>query len=177
MKDLPEFLMSLGDSLGWDRDKYEGNISLQDDFLEQLHIPTYNEFTDILFWDVLQGLVKIYMVRIEYKEEKKLRKIEHERGSVSDLSEILSSLSSDDENQENGGGAANDDDFTANMSRSSKRLVDPMRKFRENERMLEIRIELEFETLNKELLEVMDVEELQKKETSLKKPFLQKLDN
>ncbi len=63
--DLPEFLMTLGEPFGWDRLKYESNRDLQDEFFDQLHINTYHEFKDVLFWDVLLGLTKLYIVNHE----------------------------------------------------------------------------------------------------------------
>jgi hypothetical protein len=39
--------------LGWDAKRYEGNQIAQDNFLEELHIPTYNGFQDFLFWDII----------------------------------------------------------------------------------------------------------------------------
>jgi hypothetical protein len=37
-------MMMLGEPFGWDREKYTGNIALQDEFLEELNVPTYNWF-------------------------------------------------------------------------------------------------------------------------------------
>lgn len=42
----------LGEPLGWGPE-YKDNINLQSDFLEELNIPTYNNFKDFLFFDVV----------------------------------------------------------------------------------------------------------------------------
>lgn len=57
--------MQLGEPLGWSRNKFENNRELQDEFLDQLHIPTYNNFKDVLFWDVILGITKLYVVKTE----------------------------------------------------------------------------------------------------------------
>lgn len=67
--DLPEFLLMLGTPLGWDEDTYKGNQKMQDDFLEELNIKTYNGFKDYLFYDVLQALNKVYMINKTSKTE------------------------------------------------------------------------------------------------------------
>jgi hypothetical protein len=66
--------MTLGEPLGWDRVKFERKIRLQDEALEELHIPTYNGFSEFLFWDVLQSLCKVYMVNLELENDRKIRK-------------------------------------------------------------------------------------------------------
>ena len=53
MKDFPAFLFLLKSPLGWEAKRFEGNQTAQDDFLEELHIPTYNGFQDFLFWDIV----------------------------------------------------------------------------------------------------------------------------
>jgi hypothetical protein len=42
---------------------------MQDDFLEELNIKTYNGFKDYLFYDVLQALNKVYMINKTSKTE------------------------------------------------------------------------------------------------------------
>jgi len=64
--------MSLDEPLGWKPAKYDGNKELQDDYLEELNVSTYNGFKDLLFWDVLQGITKIYLVKLEMKAEKQI---------------------------------------------------------------------------------------------------------
>lgn len=66
--DFPEFLMLLGTPLGWDERLYRDNLSLQDDFLEELNIKTYNSFKDYLFYDVIQALSKVYIVNRDVKQ-------------------------------------------------------------------------------------------------------------
>lgn len=60
------FLM--GEPLGWGPE-YHNHINLQSDFLEELNIPTYNNFKDFLFYDVVQGLTKVYLVNVDPNEE------------------------------------------------------------------------------------------------------------
>ena len=38
---------------------------MQDEFLEELNISTYNRFSQFLFWDVIEGLSKIYMIKMD----------------------------------------------------------------------------------------------------------------
>lgn len=53
LADMPQLMLQLGDPLGWKRELYENNQPLQDDYLEELNINTYNSFKDVLFWDVI----------------------------------------------------------------------------------------------------------------------------
>jgi len=62
---LPTFLLKLGSPLGWDPAIYESDQKAQDDFLEELNIKTYNEFKNYLFWEVLQGLTKMYIIHMD----------------------------------------------------------------------------------------------------------------
>lgn len=62
------FMLKLGEPLGWNESLYKNNQNLQDDFLEELNIMTYNGFKDVLFWDVLQALTKVYMIRLNLKQ-------------------------------------------------------------------------------------------------------------
>jgi hypothetical protein len=45
-------MVKLGKPLGWTED-YRSDFVKQDLFLEELNIPTYNEFADFLFYDVI----------------------------------------------------------------------------------------------------------------------------
>jgi hypothetical protein len=40
-------------------------------FLEELNLPTYNGFKELLFWDVLQGLAKICTIKSQIEKEYK----------------------------------------------------------------------------------------------------------
>ncbi len=42
--DLKPFLFKLGDPLGWDK-TYDGSKMLQDKYIINLNLPTYNDFT------------------------------------------------------------------------------------------------------------------------------------
>lgn len=56
-------MFNLGGPLGWtEEDGYRENIDMQDTFMEELNIPTYNNFEHFLFYDVIQALVKVYQV-------------------------------------------------------------------------------------------------------------------
>ena len=44
INDLPELLLQLGEPLGWDRERYQDNQKLQDNFMEEINITTYNTF-------------------------------------------------------------------------------------------------------------------------------------
>lgn len=65
ISDLPEFMMKLGEPLGWNESIYRDNQKLQDDFLEEMDIPTYNNFREVLFWEMIQALTKIYMINLD----------------------------------------------------------------------------------------------------------------
>jgi hypothetical protein len=58
-------LLKLGAPLGWEPSLYENDLKAQDDFLEELNIKTYNEFKHYLFWEVLQGLTKMYIIHMD----------------------------------------------------------------------------------------------------------------
>jgi hypothetical protein len=68
---IPDFfqlMFLMGEPLGWGPE-YQDNINLQSDFLEELNIPTYNNFQDFLFYDVVQALTKVYLVNVDPDEE------------------------------------------------------------------------------------------------------------
>ncbi len=67
-------MLNLGDPLGWNRSLFENNQRLQDDFLEELNIKTYDSFKYYLFWEVIQGLTKMYIIRMDLL--RKLEKVE-----------------------------------------------------------------------------------------------------
>ncbi|CDW88224.1 voltage-gated ion channel superfamily [Stylonychia lemnae] len=71
---MANFMLDLGEPLGWD-DSYKDNIDMQDDFMEEMSINTYNQFKDYLFWDVLQSLTKILMVKQESDMKAKHKRI------------------------------------------------------------------------------------------------------
>ena len=60
-------MLKLSKPLGW-TDDFQGNFELQDDFLEELNIPSYNNFQDFHFYDVIQALVKVYLVNHEMRK-------------------------------------------------------------------------------------------------------------
>lgn len=53
MTDAPAFLMQLGSPLGWSERLYKDNKYLQENFLMELNIMTYNGFKDYLFYDII----------------------------------------------------------------------------------------------------------------------------
>lgn len=46
-------MFMLGEPLGWTEKRYLGKQDLQDDFMEELHLSTYEGFQKVLFWDVI----------------------------------------------------------------------------------------------------------------------------
>ncbi len=47
-------MFMLGAPLGWsEEDGYRESIDMQDSYLEELNIPTYNHFEHYLFFDVI----------------------------------------------------------------------------------------------------------------------------
>jgi hypothetical protein len=56
IRDFPKFLFDLGPPLGFDEDEYVGNIDLQDKFIGELNLSTYNNFKEFNFYDVMEAL-------------------------------------------------------------------------------------------------------------------------
>lgn len=54
-------MFQLEEPLGWN-DRYRDDIEYQDNYMEELNIPTYNLFKEYQFYDVIQALTKVYMV-------------------------------------------------------------------------------------------------------------------
>lgn len=151
--------MTLGGVLGWDREKFENNQTLQDNALEEMHIPTYNEFSELQFWDVMQGLCKVHMVNLELQEERKMRRKARKLDDIPDPEQDedgLLDLSSDDDEEEQID--QNDPDAAGKLA--IKLENDRIRQHKEYERKIELRLEFEFEYLDRGILEVMDVEEV-----------------
>jgi hypothetical protein len=47
-------MFMMGGPLGWPQEHgYNESIEIQDDFMEELNLPTYNNFKDYLFYDVI----------------------------------------------------------------------------------------------------------------------------
>lgn len=65
MTDFSQLMLKLGEPLGWSEEEYKDNLNKQEDFLEEMNIPTYNNFQDYLYWDVLLALIKVYMVKMD----------------------------------------------------------------------------------------------------------------
>ena len=95
---------------------------------------TYDSFRHYLFWEVLQGLTKMYIIkmdllrRIEKAEEIMMKKkfIENDAGDESEI------------------------DYNNPVTLHDQKL--------------QLRLELEFETLDEERMDAMDVEEVKLKE-------------
>ncbi len=107
---------------------------------------TYDSFRYYLFWEVLQGLTKMYIIkmdllrRIEKAEEIMMKKkfIENDAGDESEI------------------------DFNNPVTLHDQKL--------------KLRLELEFETLDEERMDAMDVEEVKLQEKSIIKGFLSRQD-
>jgi hypothetical protein len=67
IRDFADFMLKLGRPLGWN-DEFKGKFDLQDDFMEELNISTYGNFQDFQFYDVIQGLIKVYLVNHEVRK-------------------------------------------------------------------------------------------------------------
>ena len=68
IRDFADFMLKLGRPLGWNED-FRGKFDLQDDFMEELNIPTYSNFQDFQFYDVIEGLIKVYLVNHEVRKK------------------------------------------------------------------------------------------------------------
>ena len=55
IKDFPDFMMKLPEPLGWDN-SFQGNKEKQDDFIVELNLPTYHNFKNFYFMDVMEGV-------------------------------------------------------------------------------------------------------------------------
>lgn len=136
-------MLKLGAPLGWDPAIYESDQKAQDDFLEELNIKTYNEFKNYLFWEVLQGLTKMYIIHMDIHQ------------TNDQLQQLENRIGTDEEQQE---GDAEDLNKT------------------EAEKKLQLRLELEFETIDDERKDAMDVEEIKFKEQRMMKDFVNQQD-
>lgn len=76
--DFVPFLLDLGEPLGWNKAEYKDNQALQDKFLEELNLTTYSDFRELLFWDVLQGLTKMHIIKLQLIKEKEEKEEEEE---------------------------------------------------------------------------------------------------
>jgi len=150
--DLPKFMMMLGEPLGWDEATYKDNLSLQDDSLEELNIQTYNSFQDYLFWDVLEAVTKVYMVKMDMNLEKGSNK----------------SVSYDQVNSDN----SLIEQDVANVEGGSPTKFTRKKGSLTTEQRMELRIELEFENIDASMKDVLDVEEIKRKEFRVKKAYL-----
>lgn len=70
ISEFPEFMMTLGEPMGWSRHIFQDNIELQDDCLEELFMNIYNDFSHYQFWDVLINLMKVYLVNNHFLNPK-----------------------------------------------------------------------------------------------------------
>ena len=52
IKDLTKLMFDVKDPLGWN-ERYREDYEWQDNYLEDLNIPTYNDFKEYMFYDVL----------------------------------------------------------------------------------------------------------------------------
>lgn len=127
LSDMPALMLNLGEPLGWRREIYENNVSLQDDFLEELNIMTYNQFKDVLFWEVIQALTKIFLIRLNMRNKKIF---EHKQ------------------DMENQGVIPDDPDDAGDSFMANLDNDDPFAQ--QKEEKLQLRLELEFERIEDE---------------------------
>jgi len=55
IKDFPDFMLALPHPLSWDS-SYLNNTDKQDDFIADLNMPTYKNFSEFYFLDVMEGV-------------------------------------------------------------------------------------------------------------------------
>ena len=67
IEDLPDLMLELGPPLGWDG-SYKDNMQKQENFIQQLHFPTYNDTTQFAFMDVIENLVLMRIVNQEVQD-------------------------------------------------------------------------------------------------------------
>ncbi len=163
-------MLQLGEPLGWG-DEYRGNITLQDDYLAELNITTYNQFKEYLFWDVIEALAKVYLVNTDMKSDY--------TKAVTDQEYTFNSQGSYDEKsmsiiQEYGGPDALGGKIGTKQGqgKSSKGSQYYKKKASINfEQRMQLRLELEFENIDNQMMDVLDVEEIKRKESRIKKAF------
>eukprot|EP00347_Sterkiella_histriomuscorum_P005312 403357086 len=156
IQELPMLLFDLGSPLGWDT-TFKDNIEKQDDFLEEMHIATYNQFKDYLFWDVLQSLTKILIVKQGAERSKLQNNANSSANSSFAQSPNTKRIKSEEEEKDD-----------------SSIMYSSYQKF---ERRIQIRLELEFENYDVQRKDVLAVQDIKKKELNIKKNVLFKQDN
>lgn len=55
ISDFPAFMLALPQPMGWDK-TYKDNKDKQDDFIADLNMPTYRNFSEFYFTDVMEGV-------------------------------------------------------------------------------------------------------------------------
>lgn len=79
---LRPLLFKLGPPIGFDK-SYEGDKASQDKFIISLDLPTYNNFSDYQFLDVLDALSLRLMVHDHYvKQQNENQRVDGTPGSV-----------------------------------------------------------------------------------------------
>lgn len=147
-------MLNLGEPLGWDA-SFRNNISKQDDYLEELNITTYNSFKEYLFWDVIEALSKVHLVNTDMKSDS--------TGGLGHMPTDEDIYHTDNNNSVDGEGN------TENNS-PSKILLKNMGFT--SEQKTKLRLELEFEKIDDKMHDVMDVEEIRKKQIRIKSWYM-----
>ncbi|CDW82905.1 voltage-gated ion channel superfamily [Stylonychia lemnae] len=78
IKQIKDFLFDIGKPLGWDEGLIEKTGS-QDQFIANLDLPIYNNFSDYMFFDVLQALALRLVVQEQISLEKERKKKENQQ--------------------------------------------------------------------------------------------------
>lgn len=161
-------MMKLGKPLGWDED-YKDDFEMQDEFLEELNIPTYNNFQHFQFYDVIQALIKVYLVNHEMR--KKAAGLADDDSFRTDSS--MNDEGEEEEVEQSPGGRIESEKAGSPPKKRAKRQAT---LFIDQEEKIKLRLEYEFESLDDEKQDIMDVEDIKAKENRIMKPFISKQD-
>lgn len=154
---------------------------MQDDYLEELNITTYNTFKDYLFWDVIEALTKVHLVNTDMRSD--CTKLVTDQ----DITFRSEGSNYEDKSIMIGGPLESGGDKT--LSTKGNNITSPSKKGNSSsskmykkkhsmsiEQRNHLRIELEFENLDQKMQDVMDVEEIKRKESRIKKSYVTKQD-
>ena len=124
--------------------------------MEELHIPTYNGFRDFLFWDIIQALAKMYMVRVEMRKV-----IKQEIDDLHDTGKVDFQLNGEE------------DQLIISM------IEDRIASSNQEHKVMkmQLRLELEFEVLDMQMRECLDLEIVRLNEENVMRPYIKTRDH
>ena len=116
-----------------------------DDLLEELNVPTYNKFSCVQFWEVLQGLVKIFIVERDLEERRQLERAKKRK---------------QERKQENNENSNYTDNNSVDLDDEEEQQPRPLQSRWSKEEIeikVQLHLDLAFEQLDTKLKEVADI--------------------